>query len=99
MYRTVVTLTRPDLDTPFHDVFVEEELAHIQTAYLDTGKIVSIVKTESEDKLVLTTVRTYINEEAQAEWMTDPVLVVRRVERREAQVSCYIMRDMYAETV
>jgi len=99
MYRTVITLTRPDLDTPFHDEFVEEELAHIQSAYIDTGKIVSIVKTESEDKLVMTTVRTYLDEETQAEWMCDPVLIVRRVERREAQASCYIMREMHAETV
>lgn len=59
----------------------EAFLDHVQTAYIDTGKLVSRTTQGSTDKLSVTTFSTFATREDYLEYNQDPVVKEHQAER------------------
>ena len=74
---------RPSTDVPwFNDTWPPSHMEYVQTNYKDTGKLTGS-KTVSEDGLTMTTVHTFTDEVAEAEWMSDVYLQTMLQQRQE----------------
>jgi hypothetical protein len=75
MIRITNVFQRPTANVPFHNVNMTPELfEHIKTTYKDTGKLVTIEVTKSEDLLTQTAVWGWNTEEDYDAYLADPIL-------------------------
>ncbi len=73
MIRITNVFQRPTADVPFHNVNMTPELfEHIKTTYKDTGKLVTIEVTKSEDLLTQTAVWGWNTQEDYDAYLADP---------------------------
>jgi hypothetical protein len=81
MFKVIITMVRPDIDTNFTDGFPNPIKQYIRTEYTNTGKLISKDVTFSDDNLVKTITRIFKSQEDFTAWVNDPVIASHRQSR------------------
>lgn len=80
MSKFIIVSTRPNTSIPFFEMPIEAQ-AHVQTTYIDTGKLTSVDVVLSDDQLTRTDTKTFSDDAAVMAYRCDFELASVRNDR------------------
>lgn len=81
MFKVIITMIRPNLDTNFTDGFPNPIKQYILDEYTKTGRLISKDVGFSDDNLVKTITRIFRSQDDFTIWVNDPVIASHRQTR------------------